>query len=133
MESAHILVLMKKSDEALIPKKQFKKIMPTKKKKTKKTITTKKKKPGRRTCMLRKQGEVGYENGIFKVEKDIRCISSTDKKGRPVINRASVRCDICYKFFCFPKKHDRNCFEKHKHQEKNEKCKNATYTLISDM
>ncbi|GFH44398.1 predicted protein [Chaetoceros tenuissimus] len=137
METVHILLQLKNSkEEALVPlqKKTVCKEIVKKKTKTKKNVITNKskKRVGGRTCMLRKRGEVGYDkNGLFFVEKDTRCISSFDSKGYRVINRASVRCNSCLKFFCIPNKHNRNCFEEHK--EENLKCKNASFTFISDL
>ena len=136
MESAYILLQLKNSkEEALVPfqrKLACKEIIPIKKKKAKKTVTIKRKKRvGRRTCVLRMPGEVTFENGQLKVNKDIHCISSIDRKGNPIMNRASVRFNSCLKFFCFPNKHHCNCFEAHK--ELNVKCKNASSTLISNL
>ncbi|GFH50179.1 predicted protein [Chaetoceros tenuissimus] len=70
----------------------------------------KRSKPGRRTCMYRVEGKVltedggfiAVQNGKVVVQKDERCYSFGGKNGRKIINRASVRCDACNKFFCFP-------------------------------
>lgn len=91
----------------------------------------KKKKRTTTKCQFRIKGEFYVKGNKVITEKDKLCRSNA--KTSP-LNCANVRCDTCFKRFCHPgirNTHNRNCFEKHMKQWENEKCENATFTIIS--
>ncbi|GFH44464.1 predicted protein [Chaetoceros tenuissimus] len=147
-QGADMLLLMRKSNigspTCIVPTSRFckevtpphnstnKDVVPPKKKKH---TTKKAKSPKARVkkhCQFRIKGDFYVKGNKVITEKDKLCFTGANKS----ISFANVRCNACMKYFCHPgsaKRHDRNCFDKHTKQWGNERCENATFTLLSKM